>query len=85
MALELADKHAKTETSQIDFFAPGTNTGLAKLPKATQETVKNSMAHLSFRSGAYIGVILVYILMKFIVITVKGQHSFLIGKYTINC
>ena len=74
LALELADKHAKTETTQIDFFAPGTNTGLAKLPEATQETVKNSMAHLSFRSGAYIGVILVYILMKFIVITGKGHH-----------
>ena len=76
-ALELADKHTKTETTQIYFFAPSTNTGLAKLHEATQETVKNSMAHLSFRSGAYIGVILVYILMKFIVITGKGHHFFL--------
>ena len=69
LALELKEKHEKTETTAVDFFSPATNSVITKLPESAQEGAKNSMAHLSFRSGLYIAVILLYICLKFIVIT----------------
>jgi len=75
LALELRDKHAKTTINQIDFFSPKTNSALTQLPEPAQKKAKQSLAHLSFRSGAYIGVILVYLLMKFLVLTDKERKA----------
>lgn len=75
LALELGEKHAKTTLNQLDYFSPATNSTLTKLPKPAQKKAKQSLAHLSFRSGAYIGVILVYILMKFLVLTDKDRKA----------
>ena len=66
---ELKIKKSNTSESELSFFGPKTNTAISKLPNSSQQHIKNSTAHLSFRSGAYILIIVVYCIMRSTMIT----------------
>ena len=83
LANELKEKRLSSVENEISFFGPKTESAISKLPEASQEQIKNSTAHLSFRSGTYIVIILFYFIMRSTMIT-KEERSRLSRKDTIN-
>lgn len=83
LATELKEKRLKSVENEISFFGSKTESAISKLPEASQEQIKNSTAHLSFRSGTYIIIILFYFLMRSTMIT-KEERSRLSEKDKIN-
>jgi len=83
LANELKEKRLNTVENEISFFGSNTNKALSKFPDSTQENIKNSMAHLSFRSGTYIAIILFYLLMRSTMIT-QDERNKLLEKHKIN-
>ena len=74
LANELKVKRLNSDENQISFFGDKTESAISKLPKASQEPIKNSTAHLSFRSGTYIAVILFYFIMRSTMITQEERN-----------
>ena len=74
LATELKEKRLSSAENEISFFGPKTESAISKLPEASQEQIKNSTAHLSFRSGTYIVIILFYFIMRSTMITKEERN-----------
>jgi len=63
----------------MTFFSANTNNKISRLSK--NEKIKkqagNSLAHLSFRSTAYVSCIAFYLIVKFLVITKEERQALL--------
>ena len=77
LANELQEKRLSSVENEISFFGAKTESTISKLPAASQEQVKNSTAHLSFRSGTYVAIILFYFIMRSTMITKEERNRLL--------
>ena len=80
MHLELNAKHSRTaENKEVSFFKESTNTKIALLTgnEKRQKQIKNTVAHLSFRSTAYISIIAFYAVVKYLMISKEERKEYL--------